>query len=195
MQASTPAFHDFLLQVLEAEQSTVGAYDAGIHHAASPMVRDEWRDARKRVVEHEGRVSMTLRMLGIDLAEVTEGRRLAHAYGVSLIRAIIVADDAARDAAEMAAAQALADLNARCCLNWELLDALVRGRRSDEERILQAAVDAILPQKRSLRTEAADRLRRMWEARLGIGLESHVALAFTDEPDDFDRVSGSAAPA
>lgn len=167
MNIPTP-FQDFLLQVLEAELSTVGAYDAAVPHAVSEELREKWRNARTTVARHHRRLSAELELLHLESGQSTEGRELVHSYGASLIRTIIVGTAASPDAAEMCAAQSLSDLNARCCLNWEFLDGVVTDHHLGLPGSLLALVPQVLGEKQALCEASTNSLRLMWDKRLGL---------------------------
>ncbi len=180
---SPTPLQELLLQALETEEGTVSAYDAAIPHAMSPGMREQWRAARLQACTDRDLIAGLAADLGVATRESTPGQRLVRAHCTGVVRNILVAGVEGKAFAEACAAQALVDLLARGCLNWDLLIELTATAEAPGCAAIHARISATLGEKRQQYEAASANFHEIWRRQVVTrvvsagGTSANVAIA------------------
>lgn len=144
MKIDTNQVHDLLCQALETERGGIKVYEAAIASAVHEALREEWQHYLEQTREHERIVLATLAQLKLKAEAETPGRAPVRLIGEALVKAIVVAREAATpEAAEVVAAECVVHAETKDHMNWELIGELARSLEGDVGEALQAAYDAV----------------------------------------------------
>src|SRR5262245_51027695 len=131
---------DLLYQGLETELGGVEIYTTAVSCASNKDLKKEWKEYLGQTKNHVRIMRDAMKLLGLDPAKETPGRRIVHHIGGALVKAMKMAK-ATKDpeTAELVAAECVVLAETKDHLNWELVGELAKRLKGEAGQALKFA--------------------------------------------------------
>jgi len=131
---------ELLYQALETEKSGINVYEAALHCAVNPELKEEWQDYLKQAQNREKILLEVFERLDMDLNAGWLGRSVVRHAGEMLVAAmemVLVTGKAGE--AQIVAAECVAETETKARLNWELIGEAGRSIKGERGEVLKEA--------------------------------------------------------
>ena len=160
---------ELLLQALETELGGVQVYERAIQCAVNPDLKKEWEEYLEQTQNHVKIVLGLFDKLGLDPEEETPGRGIVRHIGESLVKAMVMAQQAGNpDAAQLVAAECVVLAETKDHLNWELIGEVADDADGKKGVALKEAHDEVEDQEDEHLYHTTGWCRELWIASLGM---------------------------
>jgi hypothetical protein len=160
---------ELLLQALETELGGVQVYTQAVRCAVNGDLRKEWEKYLDQTENHVKIVLGVFDKLGLDPEEETPGRGVVRHIGESLVKAMLMAQDAGDpDAAQIVAGECVVLAETKDHLNWELIGSVAEEIGGKKAEVLQAAHDEVEDQEDEHLYHTTGWCRELWIQSLGM---------------------------
>ena len=159
---------ELLYQALETEIGGQQVYQNAIECANNQELRDEWKKYLEETTEHERILRETFDTLGLDPKVETPGRAVVRHLGESLVEAIQMALNGARDTAHLVAAECVVLAETKDHQNWELIGKVAEKSNGAQASALKAAYDQVEGQEDEHLYHTMGWSRELWIDALGM---------------------------
>lgn len=160
---------ELVLQSLEHERCGVKLYQAALECARLPELQDEWQEYLTQTRSHVAALEDVCKALGIDAAERTPGRAVAHHLGSALILAIKMARSAKDpQTAQLIAAECIVLSETKGHLDWDLLSQCADQLPLEQARVLRTACAQIEAHEDAQLYHTKAWCRELWSESLGL---------------------------
>ena len=160
---------ELLYQALETEIGGQQVYQNAIQCAANkPQLRDEWEKYLEETTEHERILRETFDALGLDPEVETPGRMVVRHLGESLVEAMQMALENARESAHLVAAECVVLAETKDHQNWELIGKIAEKSKGTQASALKAAHEQVEEQEDEHLYHTMGWSRELWIESLGM---------------------------
>ncbi len=160
---------ELLLQALETELGGVQVYERAVQCAVNPDLKKEWEEYLEQTQNHVKIVLGVFDKLGLDPEEETPGRGIVRHIGESLVKAMVMAQQAGNpDAAQLVAAECVVLAETKDHLNWELIGEVADDADGKKGAALKEAHDEVEDQEDEHLYHTTGWCRELWIASLGM---------------------------
>ena len=166
---------ELLYQGIETELGGIKVYEKTLAAAVTPEFRKEMGEYLEQTREHERIYRDMFANLGLDPERMTPGREVVRAKADALVKSIDMAIQAAGpEGAELVAAEAVIDAEAKDYQNWMLI-GMVAHKADDlsdhEKRVLSDGFDRVHQQEHQHLFHTMGWARELWMQTLGLDAE------------------------
>jgi rubrerythrin len=160
---------ELLLQALETEIGGTKVYEAAIECAVNDDLAEEFGKYLSQTRHHVEVVTALLEELGIDPAQKSPGRQVAHHIGQSLVKAMEHARAAGPpEAAQLVAAECVTFAETKDHMNWELIGEVAGKLRGNRAEALSAAYKEVEGDEDEHLYHSTGWARELWMQSLGL---------------------------
>jgi rubrerythrin len=125
---------------LETELGGVKVYEQAIQCAVNEDLKTEWEEYLEQTTNHVKIVRDMFEKLGLDPETETPGRQVVRHIGQSLVKAMEMAQQSGKpEAAEIVAAECVAEAETKDHLNWELIGLAAKKVKGENGKALKEA--------------------------------------------------------
>ncbi|MEK8089063.1 hypothetical protein [Thermithiobacillus plumbiphilus] len=166
---------ELLYQGIETELGGIKVYEKALAASVTPEFRKEMGEYLEQTREHERIYRDMFANLGLDPERMTPGREVVRAKTDALVKSIDMAiEGAGPGGAELVAAEAVIDAEAKDYQNWMLI-GLVTHKADDlsdhEKQVLSDAFDRVHQQEHQHLFHTMGWARELWMQTLGLDAE------------------------
>lgn len=166
---------ELLYQAIETEIGGLKVYEKVMQAAVTPEFRKEMEEYLDQTREHYQLYQDIFANLGLDPNRMTAGRDIVRAKAEALVKSIDIAiQNAGPEQAELVAAEAVIDAEAKCYQNWMLI-GMVTQKADDlsdhEKRVLSDGFDRVHQQEHQHLFHTMGWARELWLQTLGLEAE------------------------
>lgn len=161
---------ELLYQALETEQGGIQIYKTALKCVVNDELRKEWEEYLEQTRNHEQIVLEVMEKLGLDPEAETPGREVVRHIGESLVEAMDLALENARerDAAQVVACECVVLAETKDHLNWELIHEVAEKATGKQRDALKAAYEQVEEQEDEHLYHTAGWGRELWIQSLGM---------------------------
>jgi len=132
--------NQLLYEALETELGGVKVYEQAIQCAVNEDLKTEWEEYLEQTTNHVKIVRDMFEKLGLDPETETPGRQVVRHIGQSLVKAMEMAQQSGKpEAAEIVAAECVAEAETKDHLNWELIGLAAKKVKGENGKALKEA--------------------------------------------------------
>jgi len=138
------ALKDLLLQMMETELGGEQVYRTALTCALNEDLKKEWEEYLEETLTHQNVVRSVCEQIGIDADEMSPSRKVVKHIGVSLVKAMEIAQlGGDPQAAEVVACECVVHAETKDHSNWELLGKVAEVASGDTGKALKRAHEAV----------------------------------------------------
>lgn len=163
------SLNELLCQAMETELGGEQIYLKAIECAQNEDLKSEWQKYLEETREHQEILTRIFGAAGLDVDEMTPGRKIVRHKAESLIAAMDVAlQEATPEEAELVAAECVVEAETKDHQNWELLIRVAGVTSGDLASELQKAYDQVGEEEAHHLLHTQGFARELWIQYLGM---------------------------
>jgi hypothetical protein len=160
---------ELVLQSLEHEMGGVKVYETALLCAIQPDLKKEWQKYLAETKTHVTALENVCRVLGVDVAKETPGRKVVRHMGESLVAAMKLALSGGEPpAAQLVACECVVLAETKDHMDWALIGKCADGLPEAQGKALKAAYGEIEDQEDEHLYHTKGWCRELWIHSLGL---------------------------
>lgn len=169
-QGNIEQLHELLYQALETELGGEDIYKTAIACAVNKDLKEEWQSYLEETLTHQRVLAGVFEQLNLDPTTQTSGRKVVNHLGVSLVKAMEMAQAAGDpQAAELVASECVVLAETKDHSNWELIGTFAKHTADTKiANVLQQAYDAVATDEAHHLFHTQGWSRELWIQSLGL---------------------------
>jgi hypothetical protein len=161
--------NELLCQALETELGGVQIYTKAVECAVNEDLKEEWEKYLEQTTHHVEIVKSVFEAAGLDPETETPGRAVVRHIGESLVKAMVMAQEAGDPgAAQLVAAECVTLAETKDHLNWELIGELMKKEKGEVAKAMKAAHEEVEEQEDEHLYHTTGWTRELWIESLGM---------------------------
>jgi rubrerythrin len=160
--------NQLLYEALETELGGVKVYEQAIQCAVNEELKTEWQEYLEQTNNHVKIVRDMFEKLGLDPETETPGRQVVRHIGQSLVTAMEMAQQSGKpEAAEIVAAECVAEAETKDHLNWELIGLAAKRIKGESGKALKKAHEEVEEEEDEHLYHTKGWSRELWMQSMG----------------------------
>jgi hypothetical protein len=185
----TKQLNELLLQSLEHEKGGVQIYETALHCVQNEELEAEWTKYLEQTRKHVQIMEELCEDMGLDVDEMTPGRKILHGLAKSLVQAMEEAlDGGDENAAQLVACECVVLAETKDHLDWELIGECAKKLGGAEAKLLKEAYDLVEEEEDEHLYHSKGWCRELWIDALGM----RAVLPPPEERKDVKTAIGAA---
>lgn len=160
--------HELLYQALETEIGGQQIYKTAIQSAVTAELKEEWEKYLGETERHEQVLRDTFAAIGLDPEQDSPGRQVLKYKANALVKAMEMAREAGKAAAELAAAECVVEAETKDHMNWQLLGHAADQLSGREAKAIEEAVAEVEEEEDEHLYHTMGWCRELWMEFLGM---------------------------
>ena len=157
-----------LYEALETELGGVKVYEKAVQCAVNAELKTEWEEYLDQTTNHVKIIRGMFEKLGLDPEAETPGREVVRHIGQSLVKAMEMAQQAGKpEAAEIIAAECVAEAETKDHLNWELIGLAAKKVKGENGKALKEAHEEVEEEEDEHLYHTKGWSRELWMKSMG----------------------------
>jgi hypothetical protein len=157
-----------LYEALETELGGVKVYERAIQCAVNEELKTEWKEYLDQTTNHVKIIRGMFEKLGLDPEAETPGREVVRHIGQSLVKAMEMAQQSGKpEAAEIVAAECVAEAETKDHLNWELIGLAAKKIKGENGKALKEAHEEVEEEEDEHLYHTKGWSRELWMKSMG----------------------------
>jgi rubrerythrin len=161
--------NELIYQMLETERGGIQVYQTALECVLNEDLKEEWEKYLEQTQNHERVMLRVMKEFGLDPEQKSPGRSVVHHIGVSLVKAMQMAQaDGTPEGAQLVACECVVQAETKDHLNWELLQEAANKATGEPKRVLKEAIDEVEDQEDEHLYHSTGWCRELWIESLGL---------------------------